>query len=415
MFRIYAALAILGGAIVVLWGPPWLGTAAVTRVFSAMLVASGCWAATVSLVEDPVAYFRTFYWFVSGHEIIVLVVFLERTVLWGPGRHPAIEQILWVAFFVPMSLMVSGGRLLQGRITRREILKAATVPGGGQARIESILRSHYERQIRQAGAQEERNRLARDLHDSVKQQIFVIQTAAATAQARFNNDREGASTALDQIRNSARDAMTEMEAMMDQLRSAPLENAGLVDALKKQCEALGHRTGAKVEFTLGDIPANETLPPGSHQAFLRVAQEALANVGRHARASNVTVSLGSNSGLLELRIKDDGAGFDKFQGRRGMGIENMRERAKEFGGEFDLTSSPGIGTVVAFSVPPDEALRPAGYRKWAYIYGVGLVVFVVFLARGVTNSIPMIVWCAVEFVRNARDWRRAQSYVRVNA
>jgi len=164
--------------------------------------------------------------------------------------------------------------------------------------------------------------------------------------------------ALDQIRSSAREAMTEMEAMMDQMRSVPLENASLVEALKKQYEALGHRTGAQVEFRLGDLPPNETLLPGSQQAILRVAQEALANIGRHARANNVTVSLGSFIDRLELRIQDDGAGFDQLQARRGAGITNMRARAEEFGGNFNVTSGPGSGTTVVLSIPYTPLCRP---------------------------------------------------------
>ncbi len=127
-----------------------------------------------------------------------------------------------------------------------------------------------------------------------------------------------------------------------------------MEALKKQCEALGHRTGAKVEFKLGELPANDTLAPGAHQAIFRVAQEALANIGRHARAGIVTVSLGAFSrrvDLLELRIEDDGAGFDVRRGSGGMGIGNMRARAAELKGWLDLTSTPGAGTTVAFSVP----------------------------------------------------------------
>ena len=113
------------------------------------------------------------------------------------------------------------------------------------------LRSAYEEQIRQAARQEERARLARDLHDAVKQQLFVIQTAGATAQARLSTDIDGARAAVDQVRAAAREAMTEMEVMLDQLQGAPIENAGLLAFLKKHCEALGFRTGAEVTFDAG--------------------------------------------------------------------------------------------------------------------------------------------------------------------
>ena len=178
----------------------------------------------------------------------------QSIALWGAAQKGDISDVFFAAIFVIVSLLFPGGK----RSVRNE-----------------RSRDRYEQQIRDAGAQQERNRLARDLHDSIKQQIFVIQTAAATAQTRFDNDRDGAASAIDQIRSSARDAMTEMEAMMDQLRSIPLENASLIEALKKQCDALGHRTGAKVEFKLDDLPPSQTFAPGAHQAIFRVAQEAL--------------------------------------------------------------------------------------------------------------------------------------------
>ena len=171
------------------------------------------------------------------------------------------------------------------------------------------LRSTYEEQIRAAAAQEERNRLARDLHDSIKQQIFVIQTAAATAQARSGADPNGAARALEQVRSSAREAMVEMEVMLDQLRAAPLGNTGLVEALKKLCEAVKYRSGSGGHHLKhGELPSHEAFPPGSQDALFRIAQEALSNAARHARASRIEVSLEASAVSLQLRVNDDGRG-----------------------------------------------------------------------------------------------------------
>jgi signal transduction histidine kinase len=414
-FAVFAVLSGIGGMLIVGWGPIWFGTdlpgtpfgkAALARVFGAMLVAVGCWAASLSQMEDPELRRKGLLWFAAGHFFVLLVVISQRVAIWGPGLANYVEGSLSVAIMLFLLLWARGYKQSVGK-TRQGFLKARL---GG---IEP-LRSRYERQIREAGAQEERNRLARDLHDSIKQQIFVIQTAAATAQTRFDSDHTGAESALDQIRSSARDAMTEMEAMMDQLRSVPLENAGLIEALKKQCEALGHRTGAQVEFKPDDLPPNETLAPGSHQAILRVAQEALANIGRHARANHVTVSLDSLTESLELRVQDDGTGFDPFLGRRGMGIANMQARADEFGGQFDIISSPGGGTTVTFSIPHDEI--PVRNRRRTYLYGAALAVSL-FIAVWTRSPawIIMIVMCANELARNIRDWSRAQRYAKASA
>ena len=171
------------------------------------------------------------------------------------------------------------------------------------------LRSQYETEIRNAARQEERARLARDLHDAVKQQLFVIQTARRDGAGALRHRRAGARAAVEQVRTAAREAMTEMEAMLDQLQSAPISNAGLVAFLRKQCEAIGFRTGAAVRFEPGALPDDRMLDPGVRQAIARVAQEALSNVARHARARNVEVSLGLVEGSLVLTVRDDGGGF----------------------------------------------------------------------------------------------------------
>jgi signal transduction histidine kinase len=168
----------------------------------------------------------------------------------------------------------------------------------------------------------------------------VAQTAATTAEVRYGVDDEG-----------TRAALAEIEAMLEQLRAEPLENAGLAGAVKDQCEALGLRTGAKVEFVQGAMPKNEDMPPGAQQAMYRVAQEALANLGRHARARNVEVRLERTGNEVRLRVADDGAGFDANTAARGMGLRNMRVRAEEHGGALDLVSHPGGGTVVELRIP----------------------------------------------------------------
>jgi signal transduction histidine kinase len=402
VFRIYAAVAIVAGAVIVGTGPAWIGTAALTRVLGAVLLASGCWAITLSQLADPALRRVGLMWFAVAHYAVLIVADTQRIAMWGPDLAPSVQRITAGAFYVILSVSSGLFIIVLTIVTRRYFSDKIVVQ-------DRPLRSRYEQQIRLAGAQEERNRLARDLHDSVKQQIFVIQTAAATAQTRFNGDRSGAETALDQIRSSAREAMTEMEAMMDQLRFVPLENASLVEALKKQYEALGHRTGAQVEFRLGDLPPNEKLFPGSQQAIFRVAQEALANIGRHTRAKNVTVSLSSLMNRLELRIQDDGAGFDQLQISRGMGITNMRARAEEFGGHFSLTSSPGHGTTVVLSIPHAPIVTSLD-RKLARIYAAtfGIAIVIAIVTRPRDTWVLLAVGLLFLIIRYAVVWYRTR-------
>jgi hypothetical protein len=142
------------------------------------------------------------------------------------------------------------------------------------------------------------------------------------------------------------------------------------------------------------MPAIGLLPPSAAEATLRAAQEALANVARHARASRVFVSLGSVGGGIELIVKDDGTGFDPNQGLRGMGTANMHTRAEEFGGKLELSSRPNAGTTVKFSIPYAAGSRHK-YRNRAI--ALGLVMMAVFMNQvgGHWSIAPAVAFVAV--------------------
>jgi signal transduction histidine kinase len=210
---------------------------------------------------------------------------------------------------------------------------------------EGVFRSWL--QAPSVASREERRRLARDLHDSIKQQIFSVKMSAAAAEARWDDDPAGARTALADIRRSAQAAMVEMQSLLKQLRPESVLTEGLVEALREQSEALGYRSGAHVRFELGDLPSEEQLPPQIRQQLFRIAQEALSNIARHARALHVHVWLGTEvpgGTSLVLRVKDDGQGFDPAVEASGMGLRNIRERVESLQGRLVLESSQGNGT-----------------------------------------------------------------------
>ncbi len=217
-----------------------------------------------------------------------------------------------------------------------------------------VYRDEVMRQVGEAAAREERNRLARELHDSIKQQLFSIGVSAAAARARAGET--GALAALDDIERGAREAQVEMTALLQQLRPAPLENVGLVEALRDQCEALGYRTGAEVVVTIGALPSEGSLPPRAQEQLFRMAQEALANVARHARASHIWLRLERQGDEMLLEIRDDGQGFDSATAVAGMGLNNLRERALALGGAADIQSAPGQGTTIRIHAPLIEPL-----------------------------------------------------------
>lgn len=381
VFKGYAVVVGIAGILIQGWGPMWLGAhlseqafgkAALIRVCGAILVAAACCAIGFAAASNPWTLRRGMFWFSTGHLVVCFVIQSQRIAIWGAGLADRVTLVsMSAAFFLfyiwGLSKGAPGGSVILGLFR----------PGAPAE--DDQLRSQYEQQIRAAARQEERNRLARDLHDSIKQQLFVIQTAAATAQTRFDGDDAGAKEALGQVRDSTREAMTEMEAMLAQMAAAPLENSGLIEAARKHCEAAGFRTGAKVEFKLGELPETEALAPGAHEAILRTVQEALSNAARHARPSQVTVSLGTAGHEVRLTVEDNGAGFDTARAPRGQGIANMRARAEEFGGTFELDSQPGRGTSITTAIPFHRPEPASEYRKRAIETAVSLVVCAVLL------------------------------------
>ena len=203
-----------------------------------------------------------------------------------------------------------------------------------------------------ATPQAERDRLARDLHDSIKQQLFSISISAAAVRVRWDKDPAGAHAALDDVQHSAQAAMVEMNALLKQLRPNPLETVGLIDALREQCEALAFRTGAEVTTFFGELPPEAQLPAGAHETLFRIAQEALSNIARHARAQRVhlRLELDPTTHTLRMEIRDDGQGFDEAIATNGMGLSNMRERAHSLQGHIDIDSASGQGTTIQVEI-----------------------------------------------------------------
>jgi signal transduction histidine kinase len=257
------------------------------------------------------------------------------------------------------------------------------------------MRGQLVEQISAAAAQEERNRLARDLHDSIKQQVFSMSISAAAAHAHLDRDPAKAKEALQDVKQSAQEAMVEMRALLQQLSPAPLEKSGLMEALREQCEALAYRTGAKVETAFEGLPGDEHLPPGTQETLFRIAQEALSNIARHARAQHVRLSLKTEADeTLVLHIQDDGQGFDINGQRTGMGLNNIRSRAAGIGAEVEITSGVGSGTELCVTVPLIQEVEKESTMQYEvqlkpviahyYRFAGGVAVFIL--------AVSMLVW-----------------------
>jgi signal transduction histidine kinase len=198
------------------------------------------------------------------------------------------------------------------------------------------------RRAQELAAVEERNRLARELHDSVSQALYGIGLGARTAQAMWENDQTLVKESIDYVLALAEAALVEMRALIFELRPESLENEGLVTVLAKQAASLQTRHGLQVELDLGDEPA---LPFEVKENLYRIAREALHNIIKHAGATRVTLRLKLIDERLTLQIIDNGAGFDvkgDFPGH--LGLRSMQERIDQLGGQLELWSALGQGT-----------------------------------------------------------------------
>lgn len=196
---------------------------------------------------------------------------------------------------------------------------------------------------------EERQRLARELHDSVSQQLYGIALNASTAEELFDSKPERARGLIGDVLRLAEAGLVEMRALIFELRPESLELEGLVGALEKQAAALQARHGLEVRLDLGGEP---NLPPRTKEVLYRVAQEALHNAAKHARAHVLDLTLDVSNGEVRLVVADDGRGFDAQQEFPGhLGLRSMRERAAAVGGTVEIESSPGAGARVSALVP----------------------------------------------------------------
>jgi signal transduction histidine kinase len=227
----------------------------------------------------------------------------------------------------------------------------------GEPRILSILRDITERVEAERAVQEERQRLSRELHDSVSQALYSIALGVKTARVQVDRDPAGVAESLDFILGQAERGLAEMRALIFELRPEALEQEGLAVALRKQADAIQTRHRIQVETTLGDEPE---VPLPVKEALYRIAQEALHNTVKHAGAQNVQVSLACLNGGIALEIRDDGKGFDpsgSFPGH--LGLHSMRERATGLGGTLAVESAAGRGTLIRVQIPIGESVPAA--------------------------------------------------------
>ncbi|MCG7409819.1 sensor histidine kinase [Paenibacillus sp. ACRRX] len=202
----------------------------------------------------------------------------------------------------------------------------------------------------EAIVQEERKRLARDLHDTVSQQLFALHMSSSSLPKVMEMDMNRAKVVVEQLIQMSHIAQRQMRGLIAQLRPIELDGRTLEEALERWFPDYCNQNGLKGKI---DIQLHEGLSEvKEHQCFLMI-QEAMANVVKHAQARQVTLTMQEADSRIVLVVADDGRGFDMNKTAHGgsYGLSTMRERVDKLGGHMDLVSQPGAGTTIRVYIP----------------------------------------------------------------
>ncbi|OXM55384.1 sensor histidine kinase [Amycolatopsis alba] len=248
---------------------------------------------------------------------------------------------------VPMTAILIIFSLLAGRYTTQIIEQSKA----RAALIDQLKASQAEvsRLSREAGTAAERERMAREIHDTLAQGFTSIVTLTQAIESEMDTDPKAARRHLELAARTARENLTEARAMVAAQGPSALASDSLDDALRRLVERLAEEAGIETSIEVdGPLPA---LPMATEVVLLRGAQEALSNIRKHSRATRVSLRLSVVDGRVRLGVTDDGAGFDPAAPTGGFGLAGMRTRADQVGGIVTCKSEPGAGTTLELEVP----------------------------------------------------------------
>lgn len=250
--------------------------------------------------------------------------------------------VLWSLMTRMVMFIVVGWLIVRLMIAQREQRRALT-------EANSKL-THHAAMLEQLTITRERNRLARELHDTLAHTLSAVAVQLEAVDALWSTRPEQAQERLQKTITVTRSGLTETRRVLQDLRATPLEDLGLALAIRDLAESTASRSGIELDLSIEEPLGS--LSPDAEQSIYRIAQEALANVVNHANARHLTVQLVRLNSHLILTVSDDGDGFDpsKSTSARRLGIQGMRERAEMLGGTLQVESHPGQGTIVMLSV-----------------------------------------------------------------
>lgn len=245
-------------------------------------------------------------------------------------RRPSVwERYRWPITGAILLCLLQAGLILGLLLNRVRRLQAESA---AQKLSQRLIRAH----------EEERSRLARELHDDLTQR--VARMAIDVGRVERGGDQPPSAAALRPVREGLVTLSEDIHALSYRLHPSILEDLGLTEALKAECERFSRQETIPVNVSVRELPG---LPPDTALCVFRVVQESLRNVARHARARTVSVATRTRDGRLELAVSDDGVGMNRIKGDHpSLGLASMRERVRLVGGEFEIDSTPGRGTTI---------------------------------------------------------------------
>ena len=302
------------------------------------------WATPVSVAAVPAIYPLVFSTLSLGAALVVTTAInlipLTLVLLAQGIRSPNLTMAIAFTLVGVVATPVIGTVIMTSMRQRSEL--AAVIAELAATRAESA------RLSREAGAAAERERLAREIHDTLAQGFTSIVALAQAVEPELDTDTAAAKRHIELIRTTARENLAEARVMVAELTPTALHEGSLRSAIQRQCDRLSDESGIVATMHVdGDLPALGMAPD---VVLLRATQEAFANVRKHSQATTVAVELTAADGGVRLTLADNGIGLPESH-RDGFGLRGMRARVAQVGGTMAVSSTAGGGTTVTVEVP----------------------------------------------------------------
>ncbi len=255
-------------------------------------------------------------------------------------------------------MMLLVGSVVATMVTVQAAQRAALAEAYQRQAADNERLQQYAATLEELAITRERNRLARELHDTLAHSLSAVTVQIEAVRSLWDKQPQKAHAMLEKADATARTGLAEARRALQALRASPLQDLGLALALQELGQSAAERTGARLELRVPD-GLRGCLPNNVEQGIYRVAQETLENVVRHSAASTISVELREDDAAVTLRIEDDGAGIEagslEEASEGGLGIRGMQERALLIGGQLEIDSAAGSGTRVTLTVPVERS------------------------------------------------------------